>query len=80
MTFADARPKFEALKGGKPDEPYSGHASTTVKFSEPGDYMLHVTANDYSGNGGGGTVCCWTTAIIKVAVSGGASPARTTGE
>lgn len=75
---ADPRPKFEPLKGGKPDEPYSGKAATTVRFSEAGDYMLHVTVNDYSGNGGGGTVCCWTTAIMKVAVSG-ASPAKSTG-
>ncbi len=78
VTFGDPRPKFEALKGGKPDEPYSGKATTTVRFSEPGDYLLHVTANDYSGNGGGGTVCCWTTAIMKVAVSG-ASSAKSTG-
>ena len=47
---------------------YSRKASTTVKFSQPGDYVLHVTANDYSGNGGGGSGCCWTTAIIKVGV------------
>ena len=52
--------------------------STTVSFSEAGDYVLHVTANDYSGNGGGGTVCCWTTAMIKVSVS--ANPVHTTGQ
>jgi len=75
-TFGDAHPKFETVKGGKPDEPYSGKASTTVKFGEPGDYMLHVTVNDYSGNGGGGSVCCWTTAIIKVVVK--AAPRVTT--
>lgn len=74
VTFGTARPKFERLKGGKPDEPYSGRASTTVTFSQPGDYMLHVTANDYSGNGGGGSVCCWTTAIVKVAVDAAGSP------
>ena len=73
VTIADARPKFETLKGGKPMEPYSGKASTTVTFGQPGDYLLHVTANDYSGNGGGGSVCCWTTAIIKVSVTGGAT-------
>jgi hypothetical protein len=60
--------KIETLKGGKPMEPYSGKASPTVKFSEPGDYVLQVTANDYSGNGGGGSVCCWTDTLIKVAV------------
>src|SRR5262245_13479926 len=48
VTFGNAHPAFAARKGGKPDEPYSGTASTTVKFSEAGDYMLHVTANDYS--------------------------------
>jgi len=30
--------------------------------------MLHVTANDYSGDGGGGFGCCWTTALLKVSV------------
>ena len=34
------------------------------------EYVVHVTANDYSGNGGGGSVCCWTNALLKVAVSG----------
>jgi len=68
VKVGDARPKFEGLKGGKPMEPYSGKASTTVTFSEPGDYVLHVTVNDYSGAGGGGSGCCWTNAMIKVAV------------
>ena len=49
-----------------------GKASTTVTFSEAGDYVLHVTANDYSGNGGGGSGCCWTTVLFKVAVKDGA--------
>jgi hypothetical protein len=79
ITIADARPKLETLKGGQPEEPYSGKASTTVKFEQPGDYMLHVTANDYTGNGGGGSVCCWTTAIVKVAVKG-SSPNPTGGQ
>jgi hypothetical protein len=30
--------------------------------------MLHLTANDYSGEGGGGFQCCWTTALVKVSV------------
>jgi hypothetical protein len=77
VTTADARPKFEALKGGKPDQPDSGKASTTVEFSQPGDYVLHVTANDDSGNGGGGSGCCWTTAMIRVGVK--AADSETTG-
>ena len=76
-ALSDHRPKMTTIKGGKPIEPYSGKASTTVTFSEPGDYMLHVTANDYSGNGGGGSGCCWTTAIVKVSVKGGAGPSTT---
>jgi hypothetical protein len=73
VTIAERSPKLEVLKGGKPDTPYSATTSTHVTFGQPGDYLLHVTANDYSGNGGGGSVCCWTTAIVKVNVTGGAS-------
>ena len=47
---------------------FNGRATANVKFTEPGDYVLHVTANDYSGDGGGGFGCCWTTALVKVAV------------
>ena len=32
-------------------------------------YVLQVTANDYSGEGGGGEVCCWTTTLVKVSVT-----------
>ena len=62
----------EMLKGGKPTEPFGGKATPTVKFGEPGDYVLQVTGNDYSGNGGGGSGCCWTTVMVKVAVKAGA--------
>jgi hypothetical protein len=47
---------------------FNGKATTTVTFSAPGDYVLHVTANDYSGEGGAGFQCCWTTAQVKVSV------------
>lgn len=70
VTIAEPKAKMTTLKGGKPDEPFSGKASTTATFDEPGEYLLHVTANDYSGNGGGGAACCWTTAIVKVSVKG----------
>lgn len=69
IQIADIRPEFETTKGGKALEPYSGHASTTVTFAEPGTYMLHLNFGDYSGNGGGGSVCCWTTVHVKVTVS-----------
>ena len=62
--------KFTTVSGGKPLQAYSGRATTTVSFSEPGDYVLHININDYSGNGGGGSGCCWTTVMMKVAVKG----------
>lgn len=65
---ADGKPKFETLSGGQVGQPYSGKASVTATFSQPGDYVLHVVGNDYSGTGGGGEVCCWTTAMLKVTV------------
>jgi hypothetical protein len=44
-------------------------AETTATFTEPGEYILRVVANDASGDGGGGNQCCWTTAHVRVAVS-----------
>lgn len=49
------RPARISSKGGKPFELFEGKAQTTVTFSAPGEYWLHVTANDYSGFGGGGS-------------------------
>jgi hypothetical protein len=69
VTFSEAKPKLQVLKGGKVDEPFSGKATTTAKFSEPGEYYLQLVANDYSGDGGGGEVCCWTNILVKVTVT-----------
>ena len=66
VTFDKARPEVEKLSAGEGG--FSGKAVTNVKFGEAGDYTLHVTANDYSGDGGGGFGCCWTTALLKVSV------------
>ena len=66
VTFDKNPPAFEKVPG---EEAFSGRATVTAKFSQPGDYVLHVTAEDYSGDGGGGEVCCWTTAFVKVTVS-----------
>ena len=65
VTFDKPRPEFEKLQGSAA---FNGRAETRAKFSEPGDYLLHVTANDYSGDGGGGFGCCWTTSLVKVNV------------
>ncbi len=43
-------------------------AKTTVTFSAPGEYMLRAQANDETGDGGGGDLCCWSDALVKVTV------------
>jgi hypothetical protein len=43
--------------------------SANATFSDPGEYMLRVQANDESGEGGGGFQCCWTNAYVKVAIT-----------
>ncbi|MEZ5291129.1 MAG: hypothetical protein R2745_08610 [Vicinamibacterales bacterium] len=68
VTVGNGHHKLTTLKGGKRAEPYAAKGSTTLTFSEPGDYQIHVTANDLSGPGGGATGCCWTTGLVKVAV------------
>jgi len=69
VTFDKQRPTLDNLKGGGVNVPYQGKGSTTAKFSEPGEYVLQVTANDYSGDGGGGFQCCWTNSLVRVTVT-----------
>lgn len=71
VTVAEGA-KMTTIKGGRENQPYSGKLTANVRFSAPGDYLLHVHAIDFSGKGGAGTGCCWGTAIVKVAVTGGA--------
>jgi len=65
VTFAANKPVIEKTSG---DAAFNGKASTTATFSEPGEYLLRVVANDLSGPGGGGYQCCWTNAFVKVTV------------
>jgi hypothetical protein len=67
VTFDKARPELEKLPAGT--APFNGKATGHAKFSQPGDYVLHITVNDYSGDGGGGFGCCWTTGLVKVSVT-----------
>ena len=67
VKFDKEKPEVQKLEGGT--AAFSGKGTTTATFSQPGDYMLHVTANDYSGVGGGGFQCCWTTGLVKVSVT-----------
>lgn len=66
VTFDKVNPVFEKVDG---PAVFNGKATVNAKFSAPGDYVLHVTAEDYSGTGGGGEVCCWTTSMVKVTVT-----------
>ena len=65
VTFANTKPLAEKIPG---NAAFNGKAATTATFSEPGDYILHVLVNDYSGEGGNGYQCCWTTGQVKVTV------------
>lgn len=69
VSFASTAPPLTIRKGGHVGEPYSGVGSTTATFSDPGEYVLHASVNDYSGAGGNGEVCCWTTALVAVTVT-----------
>jgi hypothetical protein len=69
VTFANNKPPVEKVDGKwKTPQVFSGKATTTATFSEPGEYVLHIVANDWSGDGGGGFQCCWTNAQVKVSV------------
>ncbi|MSO50401.1 MAG: hypothetical protein EXQ49_10970 [Acidobacteria bacterium] len=46
-----------------------GETTTQAAFSEPGEYMVRVRANDASGVAGAGHAqCCWTNGFVKVVV------------
>jgi hypothetical protein len=67
VAFDNAKPAVKKLDAGEGG--FSSEATTSVKFGEPGEYMLQITVNDYSGPGGAGFQCCWTTALVKVSVT-----------
>jgi hypothetical protein len=66
VTFSQTKPTID--KTEDKTAAFSGKAAITASFSEPGQYVLHLVANDYSGEGGGGFQCCWTNAQVKVSV------------
>ena len=60
VTFAEGAPRVGA----------EGAATTTATFSEPGEYVLRVRANDASGvDNAGHAQCCWTNGFVKVTVT-----------
>lgn len=69
VTFANVRPPVEKTDDKTVvNAAFTGRSVTTATFSAPGEYMLHVTANDWSGDGGRGFQCCWTNALVSVSV------------
>lgn len=47
-----------------------GKATTTATFTEPGDYVIRVRANDASGvSTAGHSQCCWTNGFVRVTVT-----------
>ena len=69
VTFANERTAVEKAEfHAPPGTEFSGKATTTATFSEAGEYVLRVVANDWSGDGGRGFQCCWSNAQVKVSV------------
>jgi hypothetical protein len=66
VLFSTDRPVVEKFE--RAGAAFAGMATTAVTFSQPGEYVLHVVANDYSGEGGSGFQCCWTNGYVKVTV------------
>ena len=69
VKFDKAKPAVKVEAGGPVGVEFRGQATTTATFSAPGDYVLHLNVDDFSGRGSGETGCCWTTALVKVTVT-----------
>jgi hypothetical protein len=69
VTFDADKPKLQVARGGGVDEPFSAMGTVSARFSQAGEYVLHLLATDFSGEGGNGEVCCWTNAFVKVTVT-----------
>ena len=67
MAFGNAKVPVEKTAGVEASG-FAGKATTTATFSEPGEYVLYLVANDWTGKGGRGFQCCWTNAFVKVSV------------
>lgn len=71
VTFEPERARVEKAEFTAPKgSAFTGKASVTATFSDPGDYILKIVANDSTGDGGRGFQCCWSNAYVKVSVKG----------
>ena len=66
VTFDKANPEVEKISQGEGS--FAGKATVNATFKDAGEYALHVIVNDYSGDGGAGFGCCWSTGLVKVTV------------
>ncbi len=71
VTFDNARPQVDETPGSEIPikNVFNGKGTTVATFSQPGEYILRVVANDSSGPGGGDFVCCWSNGEVKVKVN-----------
>jgi hypothetical protein len=70
VTFSQIRPVVEKTNDYLPPRTvFTGRATTSVSFSQPGEYVLAVQALDATGEGGGGFMCCWTNGLVQVTVA-----------
>src|SRR5262249_36060799 len=74
VIFNNGRPSVEKITTNITPAPvFVGKATANATFSEPGEYILRLVANDASGDGGRGFQCCWSNAQVKVSVKVGLS-------
>jgi hypothetical protein len=60
VNFAKEKPPLDKAElKVPPGSTVTAKFSITATFSEPSEYILEVTANDWSGEGGRGFQCCW---------------------
>ena len=70
--FTHAGPATASFGEDQPpvDEAAEGQATTTVTFSEPGEYVLRVRADNFNPvDSTPGDQCCWTNGYVAVTVS-----------
>lgn len=67
--FSNDRPRAEPAEFVAPPETvFHAKAITTATFAEPGEYVLRVAANEWSGCGSRGFQCRWSNAQVAVIV------------
>lgn len=69
VTFESNKPVVQKAAGHEKGGSFAGAATTRVTFNEPGNYVLRLQLNDFSGAGGGGFQCCWTNGEVAVSVT-----------